>query len=476
MMGIPYVNCLINWGCLVAEEREGKENFGVYAIRFQDKKSLTLAPDDNLHLEGFASNVFAKADKQDRAGRADLNTAKTFYAASIFYEILNQFGDLQPELEQKQKYAVWKAADIRKALKEGRKPEPGPPGGDNDLSIESSIPSSEYDLESSRIDATTIPAPESDPSPRFYDEANSHHSTNIPPSTPPYPTANFTSHDFHPPPSTNITEKSTYSQPYHHQTYPQEPQQHMPQNYPSHEIPSQLALMLPTTTPSVPTNTNYPPATEYTSGNRNGTVSEAAPTSAQTYQYDSNYQPSPEKIAEAHKAARFTRDAVIREVKSYLEVLVGKDNDDATVPKAVIETPDGLQAGGLDSKTIPKQDSSDRRVGLTESAIEFMKPRCLWTGKRNKKRQLHPQEKQQQLFKNMSKLSTLEEWLSASPGLNKGCNNGETGVKVDDEVVDGGGGMEDSSSSRSQIGKTKKKVTFRLPEVADVFIIGLSVE
>lgn len=42
------------------------------------------------------------------------------------------------QLEQKQKYAAWKAADIRKALKEGRKPIPGPPGGDTDLSVPSS--------------------------------------------------------------------------------------------------------------------------------------------------------------------------------------------------------------------------------------------------------------------------------------------------------------------------------------------------
>lgn len=40
------------------------------------------------------------------------------------------------QLEQKQKYAAWKAADIRKALKEGRKPTPGPPSGDDDLSID----------------------------------------------------------------------------------------------------------------------------------------------------------------------------------------------------------------------------------------------------------------------------------------------------------------------------------------------------
>ncbi|XP_040373585.1 protein HOMOLOG OF MAMMALIAN LYST-INTERACTING PROTEIN 5-like [Rosa chinensis] len=30
------------------------------------------------------------------------------------------------KLEQKQKYATWKAADIRKAVKEGRKPQAGP--------------------------------------------------------------------------------------------------------------------------------------------------------------------------------------------------------------------------------------------------------------------------------------------------------------------------------------------------------------
>ncbi|KAG5060594.1 hypothetical protein JHK87_001623 [Glycine soja] len=39
------------------------------------------------------------------------------------------------KLEQKQKYAVWKAAEIRKALKEGRKPTTGPPTGDDNLSV-----------------------------------------------------------------------------------------------------------------------------------------------------------------------------------------------------------------------------------------------------------------------------------------------------------------------------------------------------
>lgn len=31
-----------------------------------------MGPDDHLYVEGFALNVFSKADKQDRAGRSDL--------------------------------------------------------------------------------------------------------------------------------------------------------------------------------------------------------------------------------------------------------------------------------------------------------------------------------------------------------------------------------------------------------------------
>ncbi|KAI8011527.1 hypothetical protein LOK49_LG06G00429 [Camellia lanceoleosa] len=302
----------------------------------KDKKSLKLGPDDHLHLEGFASNVFAEADKQDRAGGADLNTAKTFYAASIFFEIRNQFGDFQPDLEQKQKYAAWKAADIRKALKEGRKPIPGPADGDKDLSILSSTSSGEYDLELSRSDPAIKPALEPDQLHQSYDEIPPSPSNNSP-SLPSYPTTSYPSHDFHPPPSTNRSENSTYSQPYHHQPYPREPQQHFPQNYPSHEIsspsytnfqsyPSFTETSLPDapsnhhsyhqgsdatySTLSASTTTNYPSTTHYNSSSRNGTGLEAAPNSVEMYEYDSNYQPPPEKIAEAHKAARFAVGAL----------------------------------------------------------------------------------------------------------------------------------------------------------------------
>ncbi|KAG8658264.1 protein HOMOLOG OF MAMMALIAN LYST-INTERACTING PROTEIN 5 [Manihot esculenta] len=332
----------------------------------KDKKSLKLGPDDNLHLEGFALSVFGKADKQDRAGRADLNTAKTFYAASIFFEILNQFGPLQSDLEQKQKYAVWKAADIRKALKEGRKPTPGPPDGDEDLSVPSTAHGGGYDLGPTETVATS-PRPESDQSSRFHDQVNDQHYTSIPPSSqlhekvnnqhsahiasqpqfddsvnnhhstsPPYPSAGYPSHDFHPPPPASRSENDSYSQPYHHQSYSQDLHQHVPHNYSPHDTPSysypnfqSYPGFTESSLPSVPSHypsyyqgsdssfvpqsappTSYPSSAQYTSTNRNGTDLDPAPTSTQSYQYDSNYQPPPEKIAEAHKAARFAVGAL----------------------------------------------------------------------------------------------------------------------------------------------------------------------
>lgn len=372
----------------------------------KDKKSLKLGPDDHLHLEGFALNVFAKADKQDRAGHADLNTAKTFYAASIFFEILNQFGEPQTDLEQKQKYAAWKAADIRKALKEGRKPVPGPPGGEKDLSVPSSAISGEYDLEPKQTqsdfgpaaDADYPPAPrsdspfrpateteyplpprsdsvvrpsfESDSLPQMYDKTNFQSSANIPspppsniPSSSSYPSDGYPSHNFQQPP-TNGSENS-YSQLYHQQAYQPESQQHLPQQYPSHDAttysypnfqsyPSFADSSLPAapshypsyyqgsdtssysnvsySTSSSPNVAKYSSSTQYESSGRNGSVSEPMPASPQTFHYDSNYQPPPEKISEAHKAARFAVGALafdevsvaVEHLKKALELLTNQ--------------------------------------------------------------------------------------------------------------------------------------------------------
>ncbi|KAJ3053622.1 hypothetical protein HK097_003815 [Rhizophlyctis rosea] len=82
------------------------------------------------HIENFALRIFMNADNEDRNGNASKKTAKTFLAAAIFLELLKVFGDIDTEVQEKIRYAKWKATDIIKALKEGRVPVPGPPGGE----------------------------------------------------------------------------------------------------------------------------------------------------------------------------------------------------------------------------------------------------------------------------------------------------------------------------------------------------------
>ncbi|XP_051126063.1 protein HOMOLOG OF MAMMALIAN LYST-INTERACTING PROTEIN 5-like [Andrographis paniculata] len=359
----------------------------------KDKSSLKLAPDDHLHLEGFASNVFAKADKQDRAGRADLNTAKTFYAASIFFEILNQFGELQPDLEQKQKYAVWKAADIRKALKEGREPHPGPPDGGDHLGIPSNTSSVEYDLGTSRgddpagpdltrVNSATKTSPDLDSSPQGYDKPDFHHPAHTPTSpsftpttpspslgispSPNYPTDNYPSENVHqqptPSPSPaispmNNSEHSFYHQPYSLSPYQPELQQHLPQQYPLQDAsplsypnfqsyPSFSDSSLPAAPTHYPSyyqgsEASYPaahtsafPPAQHNSSGRNESLHEAVQPPTQEYEQKSNYQPPPEKIAEAHKAARFAVGALAFDDVSIAVDYLKKSLDLLTKPSA----------------------------------------------------------------------------------------------------------------------------------------------
>ena len=60
-------------------------------------------------------------------------------------QILRQFGELSPDLIDMQRYAAWKAGDIRKALREGRTPTAGAPASaanaEQDLLDELGLPS-----------------------------------------------------------------------------------------------------------------------------------------------------------------------------------------------------------------------------------------------------------------------------------------------------------------------------------------------
>ncbi|EFJ44337.1 hypothetical protein VOLCADRAFT_118821 [Volvox carteri f. nagariensis] len=94
----------------------------------RDKAQIKLDPvADRIHCLGFALRIFDNADRVDRAGRATERTAVAYYAASVFVEILNQFeGGVDADLLEKQRYCAWRAAEIRKALREGRQPTPPP--------------------------------------------------------------------------------------------------------------------------------------------------------------------------------------------------------------------------------------------------------------------------------------------------------------------------------------------------------------
>ncbi|CAN6214152.1 unnamed protein product [Urochloa humidicola] len=241
----------------------------------KDKKTLTLGPDDNLHVEGFALNVFAKADKQDRAGRADINTAKTFYAASIFFEILNQFGELQPDIEQKQKYAIWKAAEIRKALKEGRKPEAGPPGGDKDegpvnttavsqdlgrsqsfstVQHNTEAPSPPVDKDFGRRDSFSAPRPGNNVH-RQNAEFHDHPSTQSPYNYSPPPP----SQSQHPSPSQSYSSPSYQAPDYHPPDFPKPPPNHSSPHYTSTDYPTNDVHKPPSNfSPPPYTSTDYP--------------------------------------------------------------------------------------------------------------------------------------------------------------------------------------------------------------------------
>lgn len=89
-----------------------------------------------------------------RAGhyRECRKTGRLFLVSSQFLEVSRALGDLPEEIEERIKYAKWKAADIIRALNEGRQPHPGPPGA-------STLPNEPAQDSSSRIsDDSNLPS------------------------------------------------------------------------------------------------------------------------------------------------------------------------------------------------------------------------------------------------------------------------------------------------------------------------------
>lgn len=74
---------------------------GLMTTLEKDKSSFTMSQEEKqLICEKFAYSVFSKADEEDRGGAADRSTAKTFYAAASFFDILEQFGELSSDVSE----------------------------------------------------------------------------------------------------------------------------------------------------------------------------------------------------------------------------------------------------------------------------------------------------------------------------------------------------------------------------------------
>ena len=102
----------------------------------KSKQTLIVSEETGaVTCENYAHSVFSKYDEEDRAGNATKMTAKGFYTASTFFDILEQFGELDAEVQEKRRYAQWKATDILNAIKSGVKPTPGALGEDSSSSI-----------------------------------------------------------------------------------------------------------------------------------------------------------------------------------------------------------------------------------------------------------------------------------------------------------------------------------------------------
>ncbi|KAK9799348.1 hypothetical protein WJX73_008904 [Symbiochloris irregularis] len=175
-----------------------------------DKKRITLGDkaEDSAYCESFACTIFERADRADRAGKGDKNTAMTFYAASVFIDILRQFGELPADMAERQRYAAWKAADIRKAIREGRTPTAGPPLAE---------------------DSSLLPLPSADLPSILPDIAPDTHRTGSAASGPLPPPSNFT-----PPTNMDLSRDSYNSQGHPRDTYNAPPNSSMGQPRDSH--------------------------------------------------------------------------------------------------------------------------------------------------------------------------------------------------------------------------------------------------
>ncbi len=127
---------------------------------------LLKGADANTYMREFAARIFKRADDDDRAGRANKETARAFLHASIFFECCKLFGALPAEIAELVRYAKWRAGQINTAVREGRPVTP-PQSGDelnfgDDSELTAGFGSSAMELSGTQSSPlNTVPATQS---------------------------------------------------------------------------------------------------------------------------------------------------------------------------------------------------------------------------------------------------------------------------------------------------------------------------
>lgn len=107
----------------------------------KDDERVTNQTVGQAHFENYVMNIFNMADSLDRNGEASRKTVSMFFMSSMLFDTMSVFGNNPDEIQQRAKYAKFKAAYIQKCLKNGQVPKPGPiDNTDLDGSQPSSVP------------------------------------------------------------------------------------------------------------------------------------------------------------------------------------------------------------------------------------------------------------------------------------------------------------------------------------------------
>ncbi|KAJ2152891.1 hypothetical protein IW139_005962, partial [Coemansia sp. RSA 353] len=105
--------------------------------QLQGSESMSDDTTACAHCTQFALRIFAKADTEDREGKASKATARNFIVSSQFMQVVAAFGELDDGIKEKMRYAKWRAAEILKAMREGR--EVVPPSGEADVEVQGGV-------------------------------------------------------------------------------------------------------------------------------------------------------------------------------------------------------------------------------------------------------------------------------------------------------------------------------------------------